>query len=116
MGAPKHYEKLKGFPSVRIVIAPLKRYQNHKERLKGETLYGMVRPKRAPRTIYLDPRAENIISTCYHELMHIRHPEWDEDQVEIAEHQWWENSTWKEKAEVLQWLAKAEIKNPKEVV
>ena len=99
-------------PAIRIVLAPLKRYQSKVERLKGETVYGMSKD----RTIYIDPRAPNPVSTLYHELTHVNHPSWTEEQVEIAEHQWWKKSTWKQKAELLRWLGHAEVKNPKEVI
>ena len=99
-------------PAIRIVFAPLQRYRDKKQKELGHTIYGMQQG----RTIYIDPRTSNPASTFMHERFHMDHPDWSEDQVVAAEEKWWKKAGWKEKAEVLQLLAHAEIINPKEVL
>jgi hypothetical protein len=98
-------------PAIRIVLAPIQQFCSKKERGKGYPLYGIHQQ----RTIIIDPRYEGVVSTFKHELLHLKHPDWTEDEVEIAEHQWWKKSTWKQKAELLKLLAHAEIMNAKQV-
>lgn len=88
-------------PAIRIVLAPLQRYKNRGEGF----LHGMTEG----RTIYLDPRSEEILSTLRHELLHIEHPSWNEDEILVEERKWWKRATWREKAELLKWLAHARI-------
>jgi len=99
-------------PAIRIILAPLKRYNSKANRQRDIPLYGMQQG----RTIYIDPRTENPISTFKHELLHLEHPDWTEQKVEIEEIRWWKESTWKQKAELLILLGRAELKHPKEVI
>ena len=99
-------------PAIRIVLAPLARYNSKINRDRGISLYGMQQG----RTVYIDPRTVNPVSTYIHEKCHMDHPDWAEEQVEAFEHQWWTTASWREKAEILILLGRAEIKDSKEVI
>jgi hypothetical protein len=61
------------------------------------------------RVITVDPRVPLPHKVLFHELTHVRHPDWSEDRVGAYEELRWSRMSWREKAELLQLLASAEI-------
>lgn len=96
-------------PAVRIVFAPIV-FRGRKQRQNFEKcmrLHGLA--DKAKRTILLDPRLSDVAMTLYHELTHIRHPSWTEDQVEAHEQMRWLRMSWREKARLYQMLGSARL-------
>ena len=62
------------------------------------------------RTIWIDPRTSYPARVLDHELLHLKHPNWTEAQVLREEAKRWKAMTWRQKAQLLKLLAKAEIK------
>ena len=86
-------------PALRIIFAPLAR------RRRNEMRVGQA--DKPNRTIWIDPRVANVGKTLYHELTHVRHPDWGEERVEAEEDLRWGRMTWKEKARLYQMLGQA---------
>jgi hypothetical protein len=88
-------------PAVRIIFAPLANRRRNEMRV-GEA-------DKANRTIRIDPRVANVAKTLYHELTHVRHPDWGEERVEAEEELRWGRLSWKQKARLYQLLGSARI-------
>ncbi len=93
-------------PAVRIIFAPLA--------LRGRkgnagALCAVVHGQAQGRTIWIDPRLGELGRTLYHELTHVRHPSWTEDQVIAHEELRWNRMTWKAKARLYQMLGSAKL-------
>ncbi len=91
-------------PAVRIIFAPLAR----RGRRAGHPL-GYTHGNASGRTVWLDPRLSEVGRTLYHELLHIRHPSWSEDQVSAEEELRWNRMSWKTKAKLYQMLGGAKL-------
>ena len=87
-------------PAIRIILCPLQR-----EAPRGHKLLGTANG----RTIRLDPRQSNILSTYLHERLHVLHPSWSETRVRQETTRRWRRMTWIEKAKLLKELAHAQI-------
>ena len=83
--------------AVRVVFAPLNE-RDAKERSRGRMVLGETLVP--GRTIKLDPRTE-LTQIIVHELLHVRHPGWTEDEVVVETKVRMEQMTWKEKARLL---------------
>ena len=79
-------------PAVRIIFAPCAR----RDRDPVRPTHGRAKG----RTVWIDPRLADVGKTLYHELLHVRHPSWDEDSVRAAEELGWQRMTWKQKAKL----------------
>lgn len=87
-------------PAIRIILCPLQR-----EAPKGHKLLGTA----LGRTIRLDPRQPNIVTTYLHEKLHVLHPGWSETQVRRETARRWKRMSWVEKAKLVKELAHAQI-------
>ncbi len=104
-------------PAVRIIFAPIAlRNRSGKARgghtpldpiVHGETVRGF-------RTIHLDPRLSEVGKTLLHELTHVRHPDWSEEQVTAYEEIRWSRMGWREKAHLYQLLGRARLEGDPE--
>lgn len=93
-------------PAVRIIFAPLALRGRHAARFKTcERFHGDA----LGRTIRLDPRLAEVAKTLYHELLHVRHPDWTEDKVSAYEELHWNRMTWKQKAQLYRMLGSARL-------
>jgi hypothetical protein len=96
-------------PAIRIIFAPLsKRIKEHRE--QGLNTYGQS----ANRTIWLDPRNSEILDTLVHELAHVNHPSWSEEEVLDYTKKRMKKMGWKEKARLLKLLGYALIEGEKD--
>lgn len=101
-------------PAVRIVFAPIAlRNRSKIERDAGMHTHGEADKEK--RTVYIDPRMSDIGPTLYHELTHIRHPDWDEDRVHAYEIIRWGKMGWREKARIYQLLGSAILKGEEDI-
>jgi hypothetical protein len=93
-------------PAVRVVFAPIAR----RGRPRGdEALDAPTQGDSCGRTIRLDPRLPNVGRTLLHELLHVWHPGWTEDQVMAAEEYKWTHMTWRKKAALYRMLGNAKL-------
>jgi len=67
------------------------------------------------RTMWLDPRSPDILDTLVHELAHINHPGWTEQEVVSYTKKRMKKMGWKEKARLLKLLGYAEIEGESDV-
>lgn len=95
-------------PAVRIVFAPLARRNRSKQEAAEGTQIGGLAHK-AERTIKLDPRLDQVGRTLLHELLHVRHPKWEEAKVAAEEELRWTRMGWREKARLYQMLGSARL-------
>jgi hypothetical protein len=98
-------------PAIRIFFAPLfKRPKSFQAGGRHEGLYLHGEATVAPgRTIRLDPRSSMLLPTLVHEMTHVRHPSWNEKQVDEHTSRRMKKMSWKEKARLLQLLGRANI-------
>lgn len=92
-------------PAVKIILAPLAFRGRRRKRafFNCERLFGQSQG----RTIWIDPRLGEPAQTLYHELLHVQHPDWDEDRVRAHEALRWPKLTWQEKGRLLQLFGRA---------
>ena len=57
--------------------------------------------------MWLDPRSSELLPTFVHELTHIDHPSWSEDEVEAHTQKRLKKMSWKAKARMLKLLGGA---------
>lgn len=88
------------FPIARILFAPIK--HRYRSEALGEA-------DKETRTIWIDPRGQNVAHTLLHELLHIRHPGWSETRVKKETARRWRRLTWLEKAALYRQLGRAQI-------
>jgi len=100
-------------PAVRIVFAPIARRNRSRAEAADETSVAGLSYKRE-RTIKLDPRMDNLGRTLYHELLHVRHPDWTEERIGAEEELRWNRMTWKSKARLYQMLGTAHVEGEDE--
>ncbi len=91
-------------PAIRIIFAPLF-LRDRVVREAGAYLHGNARG----RTIWLDPRSSSLLETMVHELTHVEHPSWSEQEVEAYTQRRMKKMGWKEKAHLLKLLGSAII-------
>jgi hypothetical protein len=89
--------------AVRVIFAPLQRERDNKTE---SWVDGMA--KVPGRTIWLDPRTE-FVGIIIHELLHVRHPSWTEDEVWKETRLRMKQMTWKEQARLLREVCAAAI-------
>lgn len=95
-------------PAIRIIFAPL----NNRDKIVRERGY-KVDGKAEGRTIWLDPRSLPILDTLIHEMTHVNHPSWSEQEVVDYTKKRMKKMGWKEKARLLKLLGYAEIEGEK---
>jgi hypothetical protein len=91
-------------PAFRLIFAPLNN-RDKALREKGFVLDGST----LGRTIRLDPRSPNILDTLVHEMAHMDHPSWPEEEVRTYTKKRMKKMGWPEKARLLKLLGFAEL-------
>ena len=91
-------------PAIRIIFAPLL-LRDKDERKAGTFLHGTAER----RTITIDPRGSMILDTLFHEMTHVNHPRWSEQEVRAYTKKRLSKMSWKEKARLLKLLGHAEL-------
>jgi hypothetical protein len=89
-------------PAVRIVFAPLQRSRSADE----EVVHGEVEG----RIIRIDPRMPFPAKVLLHEMTHLRHPDWTEENVMAYEELRWAKMSWREKARLYILLGRAKLR------
>lgn len=90
-------------PAIRIIFGPLARRGAKTGDLRH--LHGQSQG----RTVWLDPRLPDVGRTLLHEMLHIKHPSWEEEKIVAEEELRWSKMTWKAKARLYQMLGSALI-------
>lgn len=96
-------------PAIRIIFAPLFS-RDKKVRESGGFLHGQA----FGRTIKLDPRSSLILDTLFHEITHVRHPDWTEKMVQDYTKVRMKKMGWREKANYLKLLGSAILEGEEE--
>lgn len=91
-------------PAIRIIFAPLF-LRDKKVKKAGGFLHGTAEG----RTIKIDPRSSMILDTLFHEMTHVNHPSWSEQEVRAYTKKRLGKMSWKEKAMLLKLLGHAEL-------